>query len=75
MGGPGSGKLSVCFDSGLAEGNCQCGAISAPRVRGNGLFLVGGGVFIPDRGGGVNTDRCRSQLIGLNLLVNLGSWD
>jgi len=46
---------------GLAEGNCQCG-------------VACGGVFIPDRGGGVNADRCRSQLIGLNLLISIITW-
>ena len=74
MGGLGRGKLPVWVGSGLAEENFQCGAVCAPKVRENDLFIVGGGVFIPDRGGGANADRYESQLIGLNILVVVIVW-
>jgi len=34
-----------------------------------GSNLLEGSVFVPDRGSGVGVDRCRSQLIDLNLLI------
>ena len=57
---------------GIAKRNYQCGVICVLRIRkATSLFLEEVGVFVPDRGDRVDTDRCGSQLIGLNLLISV----
>ena len=58
----------MCCGSRLVERNCQHGVVCALRIRKATSFSEGG-VFVPDRGDGVDTDRGGSQLIGLNLLI------
>jgi len=65
-----------------AKGNYQCvmvvdwqrkatNVVCTLRIReATSLSLEKGGVFIPDRDGGVSADRYGSQLIGLNFLLH-----
>ena len=54
---------------GLTEKNYQRCVICVLRIRETTSFLEKEAVFVPDRGGGVDENRHRSQLIGLNLLI------
>ena len=40
VGGPSIEKLLVCFGSGLAEKNCQCGLVCALRVKKEASFSL-----------------------------------
>jgi len=71
-GGPGREKLPACCGGGLAEGHR--GVVCALRIREATSFREGG-VFVAGKGDGVDTDRCKSQLIGLNLLIFVIAWD
>ena len=52
--------------------NYQCGVVYALKIRESTSLLVGeGGVFIPDRGDGVDADMCGFQLLDLVLLISV----
>ena len=51
----GQKKLSVYYGGGLTEENCQCDMVYALRIR--EATPGEGGVFMPDRGDGVDMDR------------------
>jgi len=52
-------KNCKCSDSGLTEKNCQHGVVCALRIQEATSFSLEEDVFIPDRGGRVDVDKCR----------------
>ena len=65
----------MCCGGGLAEENYQCGVIYVVRIRKVTSFSLESRHIIPHKGGGVDVERCGSQLIGLNLLISIIAWD